>query len=39
MIKAIIFDLGGVMLQNKVEAVYQKLAEILNISFEELKKL
>lgn len=39
MIKAIIFDMGGVMLQNKVEAVYQKLAEILNISFDELKEL
>ncbi|MBU0898821.1 MAG: HAD family phosphatase [Nanoarchaeota archaeon] len=36
MIKAIIFDLGGVILQNKVEDVIKKISERLNIDYDSL---
>lgn len=39
MIKAIIFDMGGVILVNKVEKVYEKLAEMLKINYQDLKDL
>ena len=39
MIKAIMFDLGGVMLKNKVEAVYKRLSKKLNVDFDSFKKL
>jgi len=38
-IKAIIFDLGGVILKNTAEAVYEELARALSINFRDLKKL
>jgi epoxide hydrolase-like predicted phosphatase len=39
MIKAIIFDAGGVLLEGKVEDVYKALSEELNIDFKELMRM
>lgn len=39
MIKAIFFDLGGVIILNKVNQIYQEWAQKLNISVDELRSL
>jgi len=39
MIKAIIFDMGGVILISKIESGYKKLSELLNISYEDFKEI
>ncbi len=39
MIRAIIFDVGGVILQSKVESVFIRLAEILKIDSKSLLEL
>lgn len=39
MIKAIIFDVGGVLLKGTVESVYKKLAQDLKIDFNDLMKI
>ena len=39
MTKAIIFDMGGVMLQNRVEVVYKRLAKSLGVKFDSFKEL
>jgi len=35
MIRAVIFDMGGVVLTDKAEAVYKKSCELINIDFEK----
>lgn len=39
MIKAIVFDIGGVLLMNKSESVYRKLSEKLEIDYAQFNKL
>lgn len=39
MIKAIIFDAGGVLLHGKGETICAEIARLLNINFEELEKI
>ncbi|MCC7552453.1 hypothetical protein KO317_02185 [Candidatus Micrarchaeota archaeon] len=39
MIKAIIFDLGGAILINKVEAVYKRFSENMKLDFNSLIEL
>lgn len=39
MIKAIIFDVGGVLLDGKVEDVYKTLSDELDIDFKELMRM
>jgi len=37
MVKAIVFDMGGVLLLNRIEELLEKLAEVLQIDLETLK--
>ena len=37
--KAIIFDMGGVLLENRVEAVYHKLAEMISVDYSSIDRL
>lgn len=39
MIKAIIFDMGGVILTDKAESLYKKFCEILKVNFETFWKI